>query len=688
MNAPFALNRRRSSATARLPHPFLCHSPRSRVARCRSSPATSRHTDAQRLAANQRRRHRHADGRQGRARPGHPHRRRPDLRRRARRRHGASKDHLRRHRLVPNEGTTAGSQSMPGCAPAVQQASAEVRHILLDLAAAKLGQPVRGLKVDDGTITAPSGAKRHLLGARHRQGARAGSDRHGAAEGRPPSTATSASRSARRHPGQDDGRADLPPGVSRRRAWSTGGRAPADLRGPARRTSTRTGRDDARRAQGRAQRQLPRRHRRARGAGRSPRPRPWTARRNGRSRDRLPGHEGIYDWLLAAKTEDKEIHRQGARGGRRAGQGDRGDLSSAPTRCTAPSAPPPRSRRWATTARSPIQTHSQSVFETAEAIAKMLGMARTRSAASTCRARAATATTWPTTPPPTRRCSPSPCRAGPSPPYTTRDDEHRWEPYGSAMVIKTRAAVDAAGNILDWNLELWSTPARHPSGRRAGQPAVGALPREAVQAAGAAQRRPAELRRRPQRHRALRLPRPAGGDAFHHRDAAAGLLDPRASAPTRTCSPSSPSSTSSPRGGRRPARLPAALPQGPRARDVLTKAAETVRLGPLTRSKADRGRGIAFAQYKNYAALLRGRDGGRGQPRTAPSGSCASAAADDSGHMVSPDGIANQIEGGVIQSLSWSLKEEVKFDETRCCRRTGRAIRSSPSRRCRPWTSC
>jgi CO/xanthine dehydrogenase Mo-binding subunit len=33
--------------------------------------------------------------------------------------------------------------------------------------------------------------------------------------------------------------------------------------------------------------------------------------------------------------------------------------------------------------------------------------------------------------------------------------------------------------------------------------------------------------------------------------------------------------------------------------------------------------------------------------------------------MVSPDGIANPIEGGVIQFLSWSLKEEVKFDNTR-----------------------
>ena len=36
--------------------------------------------------------------------------------------------------LVPNEGTTAGSFSMPNCATAVRQAAAEVRAILLGLA--------------------------------------------------------------------------------------------------------------------------------------------------------------------------------------------------------------------------------------------------------------------------------------------------------------------------------------------------------------------------------------------------------------------------------------------------------------------------------------------------------------------------------------------------------------------------
>ena len=33
----------------------------------------------------------------------------------------------------------------------------------------------------------------------------------------------------------------------------------------------------------------------------------------------------------------------------------------------------------------------------------------------------------------------------------------------------------------------------------------------------------------------------------------------------------------------------------------------------------------------------------------------------DSGQIVNPDGLANQIEGGIIQATSWTLKEEVRF---------------------------
>jgi CO/xanthine dehydrogenase Mo-binding subunit len=41
------------------------------------------------------------------------------------------------------------------------------------------------------------------------------------------------------------------------------------------------------------------------------------------------------------------------------------------------------------------------------------------------------------------------------------------------------------------------------------------------------------------------------------------------------------------------------------------------------------------------------------------------AAAIDSGEAVNPDGIRQQVEGGILQSLSWTLYEAVRFDATR-----------------------
>ena len=35
----------------------------------------------------------------------------------------------------------------------------------------------------------------------------------------------------------------------------------------------------------------------------------------------------------------------------------------------------------------------------------------------------------------------------------------------------------------------------------------------------------------------------------------------------------------------------------------------------------------------------------------------------DAGIVINPDGLTQQIEGGVIQSASWTLHEEVKFDK-------------------------
>jgi len=35
----------------------------------------------------------------------------------------------------------------------------------------------------------------------------------------------------------------------------------------------------------------------------------------------------------------------------------------------------------------------------------------------------------------------------------------------------------------------------------------------------------------------------------------------------------------------------------------------------------------------------------------------------DAGQVINPDGVVNQVEGGAIQAASWTLREEVTFDE-------------------------
>ena len=72
-----------------------------------------------------------------------------------------------------------------------------------------------------------------------------------------------------------------------------------------------------------------------------------------------------------------------------------------------------------------------------------------------------------------------------------------------------------------------------------------------------------------------------------------------------------------------------------------------------------RGRGIAFARYKNkaaYSAVV--IELSVDEEIRLHHVWCAV----DAGLVVNPDGVINQVEGGIIQSASWVLKEQVRFD--------------------------
>jgi CO/xanthine dehydrogenase Mo-binding subunit len=105
--------------------------------------------------------------------------------------------------------------------------------------------------------------------------------------------------------------------------------------------------------------------------------------------------------------------------------------------------------------------------------------------------------------------------------------------------------------------------------------------------------------------------------------------------------------------------------EDPRARDVISAAAERFGWGSAKSLPRGHGGGFAFARYKNHAAYCAvaievevARETGRVRPIRA-------VAAVDSGQAVNPDGLANQVEGAVIQSMSWTLYERVTFNDKR-----------------------
>jgi CO/xanthine dehydrogenase Mo-binding subunit len=97
----------------------------------------------------------------------------------------------------------------------------------------------------------------------------------------------------------------------------------------------------------------------------------------------------------------------------------------------------------------------------------------------------------------------------------------------------------------------------------------------------------------------------------------------------------------------------------PRARAVVEQVARMSGWQPGLQGGAGRGRGIAFARYKNiaaYAAIVAEVEVEESVRVTRIW--CAA----DAGLVINPDGAKNQLEGGIVQALSWALKEGVRLD--------------------------
>jgi nicotinate dehydrogenase subunit B len=245
-----------------------------------------------------------------------------------------------------------------------------------------------------------------------------------------------------------------------------------------------------------------------------------------------------------------------------------------------------------------------------------------------------------------------------------REQEHGFEPLGTAMVVEAEASLDASGHIVDWRYEVWSPPHNGRPG------SAGAL------LAG----REVEPAFAPDTPRPIPMPE-GGGD----RNGVPLYRIPKGRIVSHFV-PDSPLRTSALRSlggqmnvfaieslmdelahtaGADPVAFRLGHLTDPRARAVITACAEKFGWSGRPRGDGRRGSGFAFARYKNLATYCAVALEVEVDPPTGVLVVRRVIAAADSGEAVNPDGIKNQIEGAIVQALSWTRLEAAAFDADR-----------------------
>lgn len=245
-----------------------------------------------------------------------------------------------------------------------------------------------------------------------------------------------------------------------------------------------------------------------------------------------------------------------------------------------------------------------------------------------------------------------------------REQEFTWEPFGPAMVTEVKAALDENNTVVDWQYEIWSNshnqrienagrlmPAQHLA-----TPFTPAPPKPIPMPEGGADRNSLPLYNfanfNVQLHflpdMPIRQSAHRGLGAFMNVFSIETFMDELAHA-----------------AGVDPVEFRLKHLDDPRARDVIQLTAEKFGWGPKRPRQRNKGVGFAFAKYKNlmtYLAMaveitLTPETGGIRIDRVVAAGDC--------GQIVNPDGVRNQLEGGILQAASWALFEEVRHDERR-----------------------
>ncbi len=242
-----------------------------------------------------------------------------------------------------------------------------------------------------------------------------------------------------------------------------------------------------------------------------------------------------------------------------------------------------------------------------------------------------------------------------------REEEFAFEPVSPAMVVTARASVDASGRPADWTTEIWSPIHSTRPGLHGGLLPESTLPDPPDRAAFAD------------------VPEAGGGGGTRNGEP---LYDFPAKRIVYHLIPETPIRTSALRGlgatanvfaiesfidelaeraGEDPVAYRLSLLSDQRARQVIERVAAMCGWRNDAPVGTGRGLGMAFARYKNRAAYAAVAVELEVDEEIRLSRVWCAA---DAGLVINPDGAINQLEGGIIQAASWVLKEQVRLEQT------------------------
>jgi CO/xanthine dehydrogenase Mo-binding subunit len=569
----------------------------------------------------------------------------------------------------PNEGMTAGSQSVENSGTALRYACAEARQILLELAGARLGATADKLAVDDGTVTAGTTKITYWDLAKD-----ASLKREATAQAKP--------KPASQHKviGKNVLRRDIPFKVTGGRSYVQDVRLPGMLFGrvvrpPSYRAELVTVDEATVRAMpgvitvvrdGNFLGVAAEREEQAIAAAQALRARAkWKE-----TPDLPPAEPALFEHLQRMRSQDMVVNEKIPTvplGGR---------ITTVEATYTRPfmahaSMAPSCAVAQMTDGKLTVWTHSQGVFPLRGDLAKVLRM----KAVDIICIHAEGAGCYGHNGADDVACDAAlVARAANGRPVKLqwmRDDEFGWEPYGSAMVMKLKARLGEDGTIADWQHEVWSHPhSTRPASTTGGNllagwhiadPVKAGIPANGAQPAGSADRNAVPLYDFPGQkivlHYLTDMPLRTSAlrtlGAYANVFALESFMDETANAANVD-----------------PVEFRLRHMKDPRARAVIEAAAQRAGWQPNRRGDGTRGQGFAFAKYKNLACYVALVADVAIERRTGKVSVSRVVSAVDAGLIINPEGIVNQIEGGIIQSTSWTLKEHVKFDRQRIATRS------------------